>query len=222
MTVRAGTVLERVDALIAEHHLLKHPFYTKWREGSLPREALQEYARQYYAFESTFPRLLSALHSRTDDAAVRQSILDNLWDEEHGEVNHAEMWLRFGEGIGVDRADVRSAEWNEGTQELLSTYWSAVSEGPLAAGVAALYAYEGQVPEVATEKINGLRQHYDVDDARTLSFFTVHSTLDIEHSGAERDMIGSLAASEADEAAAVAATRAALDGWWGFLSAVDA
>lgn len=222
MTVRAGTVLERVDALIAEHHLLKHPFYTKWREGSLPREALQEYARQYYAFESTFPRLLSALHSRTDDAAVRQSILDNLWDEEHGEVNHAEMWLRFGEGIGVDRADVRSAQWNEGTQELLSTYWSAVSEGPLAAGVAALYAYEGQVPEVATEKINGLRQHYDVDDARTLSFFTVHSTLDIEHSGAERDMIGSLAASEADEAAAVAATRAALDGWWGFLSAVDA
>ena len=222
MTVRAGTVLERVDALIAEHHLLKHPFYTKWREGSLPREALQEYARQYYAFESTFPRLLSALHSRTDDAAVRQSILDNLWDEEHGEVNHAEMWLRFGEGIGVDRADVRSAQWNEGTQELLSTYWSAVSEGPLAAGVAALYAYEGQVPEVASEKINGLRQHYDVDDARTLSFFTVHSTLDIEHSGAERDMIGSLAASEADEAAAVAATRAALDGWWGFLSAVDA
>jgi pyrroloquinoline-quinone synthase len=222
MTVRAGTVLERVDALIAEHHLLKHPFYTKWREGSLPREALQEYARQYYAFESTFPRLLSALHSRTDDAAVRQSILDNLWDEEHGEVNHAEMWLRFGEGIGVDRADVRSAQWNEGTQELLSTYWSAVSEGPLAAGVAALYAYEGQVPEVASEKINGLRQHYDVDDARTLSFFTVHSTLDIEHSGAERDMIASLAASEADKAAAVAATRAALDGWWGFLSAVDA
>jgi pyrroloquinoline-quinone synthase len=222
MTVRAGTVLERVDALIAELHLLKHPFYTKWREGSLPREALQEYARQYYAFESTFPRLLSALHSRTDDAAVRQSILDNLWDEEHGEVNHAEMWLRFGEGIGVDRADVRSAQWNEGTQQLLSTYWSAVSEGPLAAGVAALYAYEGQVPEVASEKINGLRQHYDVDDARTLSFFTVHSTLDIEHSGAERDMIGSLAASEADKAAAVAATRAALDGWWGFLSAVDA
>ena len=31
MTVREGTVLERIDALIAERHLLKHPFYTKWR-----------------------------------------------------------------------------------------------------------------------------------------------------------------------------------------------
>jgi pyrroloquinoline-quinone synthase len=222
MTVRQGTLLDRIDALIAERHLLTHPFYTKWREGTLSREALQEYARQYYAFESTFPRLLSALHTRSDDAAVRQSILDNLWDEEHGEVNHAELWLRFGEGIGVDRADVRSAERNDGTKQLLSTYWSAVSDGPLAAGVAALYAYEGQVPEVATEKINGLRDRYGVDDARTLSFFTVHSTLDIEHSGAERDMISSLATSEADEEAAVAATRAALDAWWGFLTAVQA
>jgi pyrroloquinoline-quinone synthase len=153
---------------------------------------------------------------------VRQSILDNLWDEEHGEVNHAELWLRFGEGIGVDRDSVRDAARNDGTKQLLSTYWWAVSDGPLAAGVAALYAYEGQVPEVATEKINGLRDRYGVDDARTLSFFTVHSTLDIEHSGAERDMISSLATTEADEEAAVAATGAALDAWWGFLSAVEA
>ena len=222
MTLREGTLLDRIDALIAERHLLTHPFYTKWREGTLSREALQEYARQYYAFESTFPRLLSALHTRSDDAAVRQSILDNLWDEEHGEANHAELWLRFADGIGADRDDVRSASRNDGTKQLLATYWSAVTDAPLAAGIAALYAYEGQVPEVATEKINGLRDRYGVDDARTLSFFAVHSTLDVEHSGAEREMITSLAITEADEEAAVAATRAALDAWWGFLSAIEA
>ena len=222
MTLAEGTLLDRIDALIAERHLLKHPFYTKWREGTLSREALQEYVRQYYAFESTFPRLLSSLHARSEDAAVRQSILDNLWDEEHGEANHAELWLRFAEGIGVDRDDVRTASRNDGTKQLLSTYWSAVTDAPLAAGIAALYAYEGQVPEVATEKINGLRDRYGVDDARTLSFFAVHSTLDVEHSGAEREMIASLASSEADEEAAVAATRAALDAWWGFLSAIEA
>lgn len=216
------TLLDKIDALIAERHLLTHPFYTKWREGTLSREALQEYARQYYAFESTFPRLLSALHTRSEQPAVRQSLLDNLWDEEHGEANHAELWLRFGEGIGVSRTDVRSAEPNGGTRALLDSYWSAVTDAPIAAGIAALYAYEGQVPEVATEKINGLRNLYGVDDPRTLGFFTVHSTLDVEHSGAERSMIASLATSEADEEAALAATRAALDAWWGFLSAVEA
>jgi pyrroloquinoline-quinone synthase len=216
------SLLEKIDALIAERHLLTHPFYTKWREGTLSREALQEYARQYYAFELTFPRLLSALHTRSEQPAVRQSLLDNLWDEEHGEANHAELWLRFGEGIGVDRSDIRSAQPNEGTRALLDSYWSAVTDAPIAAGIAALYAYEGQVPEVATEKINGLRNLYGVDDPRTLGFFTVHSTLDVEHSGAERSMIASLATSKANEEAALAATRSAIDAWWGFLSAVDA
>jgi pyrroloquinoline-quinone synthase len=215
-------LLERIDALIAERHLLTHPFYTKWSSGELTREALREYARQYYAFESTFPRFLSALHTRSDQADVRQSLLDNLWDEEHGEVNHAEMWLRFGEGIGADRASVRSAELNAGTRALLDAYWSAVSDGPIAAGIAALYAYEGQVPEVATEKIRGLVEMYGVDDPRTLAFFTVHSTLDVEHSGAERSMIAALAPTLADEEAVLAATRAAIDAWWGFLDAANA
>ena len=182
-------LLERIDALIADRHLLKHPFYTKWRGGTLTRAELQDYAQQYYAFESTFPRFLSALHARTDRPDVRQSLLDNLWDEEHGEVNHAEMWLRFGEGIGADRESVRGAARNVGTRALLDTYWSSVTDGPIAAGIAALYAYEGQVPEVATEKIRGLVERYGIDDPRTLAFFTVHSTLDVEHSGAEREMI---------------------------------
>jgi pyrroloquinoline-quinone synthase len=215
-------LLERIDALIAERHLLKHPFYTKWRAGELTRGELQEYARQYYAFESTFPRLLSALHTRSDRPDVRQSLLDNLWDEEHGEVNHAEMWLRFGEGIGVERTSVRTAPANGGTRALLDTYWSAVSDGPIAAGIAALYAYEGQVPEVAAEKIRGLVDQYGIDDPRTLAFFTVHSTLDVEHSGAERSMISELAPTAADEEAVLAATRAALDAWWEFLDAVNA
>ena len=214
-------LLERIDALIAERHLLKHPFYTKWREGTLTREALQEYARQYYAFESTFPRLLSALHTRSDRPDVRQSLLDNLWDEEHGEVNHAELWLRFSEGIGAERTSVRGAELNPGTRGLLDSYWSSVTDGPIAAGIAALYAYESQVPEVATEKIRGLVEQYGVDDPRTLAFFTVHSTLDVEHSGAERSMIAALAPTPADEEAVLSATRAAVDAWWGFLDAVN-
>src|SRR5439155_9914861 len=53
-------LLDRIDALISERHLLKHPFYADWRAGTLPREALQDYAAQYYAFESSFPRFLSA------------------------------------------------------------------------------------------------------------------------------------------------------------------
>jgi pyrroloquinoline-quinone synthase len=213
------TLADHIDALIDEKHLLGHPFYTKWADGTLPREALQEYACQYYAFESSFPRFLSTLHSRCDRPEIRQQILDNLWDEEHGAKNHAEMWLRFAEGIGVSRDDVRSARRTEATDRLLQTYRDLTGRAPLSAGVAAVYAYERQVPEVSTSKIEGLQRHYAIDDARTLEFFKVHGVLDVEHSGAERDMIEQLA--DGDESETLEATGAALDAWWSFLTAVD-
>jgi pyrroloquinoline-quinone synthase len=213
-------VLDTLDEMIDERHLLKHPFYTKWAEGTLPVEALQEYARQYYAFESAMPRYLSAIHSRTESAAVRQQILDNLWDEEHGKENHAELWLRFCDGIGVARDDVRAATPNEATRALLDTYEDTTRNGSVAEGVAALYAYERQVPQVAGSKIDGLERHYGITDNRSLSFFKVHGVLDIEHSGAEREMLGTLIA-DGDESRVEDATNRALEAWWNFLSAVD-
>ncbi|CAN5762862.1 TenA family transcriptional regulator [soil metagenome] len=216
-------LLESIDQLIDERHLLKHPFYTKWVEGTLPREALQEYARQYYAFESSFPRYLSAIHTRTDSPEVRQQLLDNLWDEEHGKENHAELWLRFAEGIGVERADVRGAQRNDQTQALVELYRELSNEAPVPAAVAALYAYERQVPQVAGSKIDGLKQHYGITDGPALRFFVVHGVLDIEHSNAEREMLGQLLDGACDDEArpATEATTLALDAWWNFLSAVD-
>jgi len=212
-------VLGRIDEAIARRDLLTHPFYAKWVDGTLPTECLQEYARQYHAFESAFPTFLSALHSRCDDRETRQALLENLWDEEHGSNNHRELWLRFAEGIGVSREDVESAEPNATTQALLDTYARATREAPVAAGVAAVYAYEAQVPRVAHSKIRGLREHYGIDGGPAAEFFEVHGDLDIEHSAAERAIVAQAPADEADDI--VEATAEALDAWWDFLTAVD-
>ena len=213
-------VLDRLDQMIDERHLLRHPFYTKWTEGTLPLEAMREYARQYFAFELAMPRFLSAIHSRADSAAVRQHLLENLWDEEHGPDNHAELWLRFAEGIGVERRDVLEADHNDATERLVSTYAELSRDASVAEGVAALYAYERQVPEVAGSKIAGLQRYYGVTDDRTQAFFVVHGEMDVEHSSAERTMLGKLVA-DVDPAPVEVATRRALDAWWGFLTAVD-
>jgi pyrroloquinoline-quinone synthase len=211
-------LLEQIDSMIEDRHLLRHSFYRAWLDGTLPRPALQEYAQQYFAFESNFPRFLSAIHSRCDQPDVRAALLDNLWDEEHGESNHRELWLRFAEGIGVDRDRVTAAEWNEATRALVDTYRSVSAQAPVVAAVAAVHAYERQVPAVAQAKIDGLRRRYGIDDDRTLAFFEVHGTLDVEHSDAERRILGTAAADEED--AVVEATRSALDAWWSFLDAV--
>jgi hypothetical protein len=42
------TMLDSIDTLIGRYHLLKHPFYQAWTEGTLSKESLQLYAAQYY------------------------------------------------------------------------------------------------------------------------------------------------------------------------------
>ena len=78
---------------------------------------------------------------------------------------------------GVGRDEVRSAEHNDATQGLVDTYFRASQEAPVAAGVAALYAYEAQVPQVAQAKIDGLRDRYGITDDRTLGFFETHASV---------------------------------------------
>jgi pyrroloquinoline-quinone synthase len=211
--------LARIDAAIERRHLLTHPFYTKWVAGTLPMESIREYARQYFAFESAFPTFLSSIHSHTERPDIRQSLLENLWDEEHGEENHAELWLRFAEGMGVSRDEARQATPRAATATLVETYRRTAGEQPVAAGVAAIHAYEHQVPAVAGAKIEGLRSHYGVEDERTLAFWEVHRGLDVQHADAERRILRELA--EEDPETMVTATDRALDAWWGFLDGVD-
>src|SRR2546429_4185422 len=100
----------KIDDVVAERHLLKHPFYTAWTEGALTLDSLRGYAAQYYKHVAAFPRYLSAVHTQTDDLTTRQYLLENLTDEERGDENHPELWLRFAEGLGTTREAIREAD----------------------------------------------------------------------------------------------------------------
>ena len=58
--------LDNIDNDIAQKHLLKHPFYLAWTRGELTRQALTDYARQYYHHVAAFPTYLSAVHAKCD------------------------------------------------------------------------------------------------------------------------------------------------------------
>ena len=205
---------------ISERSLLKHPFYQDWQAGRLTLDDLAVYAGQYYFFEANFPRYLSAIHSRCPDREVRQSILDNLWDEEHGEENHRSLWLDFCEAVGLERDSVEHTDIHPKTQELLDTYENTCNDGSFQEGLAAMYAYEQQVPEIALEKMRGLKDHHGIYEAGALKFFAVHSTLDEEHSEKEEEGIANHTTRE-NQPAVEGALQSALDAWWGFLDGVQ-
>src|SRR6476646_3549937 len=100
-TMTSNDFLEALDALVAEKHLLKHPFYVLWTEGRLSRENLREYAVSYYPHVAAFPRYVSGVHSNCEDAVLRSELLENLIEEERGEANHPELWRRFAGALGA-------------------------------------------------------------------------------------------------------------------------
>ena len=122
-TVSTSPLAVRIRAVLEEKSMLRHPFYQSWTRGDLPLAAMQEYARQYSThFEAAFPRLLSAIHARTESAEIRESLLDNLWDEEHGPRNHAALWLEFAAALGLSSDEVTGAALRPQTAALIRHY----------------------------------------------------------------------------------------------------
>lgn len=203
---------ETLKQIIREKHLLNHPFYQAWSEGRLSQDVLKRYAAQYYRQVAAFPRYVSAVHSRCPEISARKVLLENLVDEELKGTDHPELWMRFAEGMGATREEVRGQTPRAETTEMVDRYYELTSR-EWTEGLCALFAYEWQVPEVSTSKIDGLKKFYGVQDDRTLSFFKVHEHYDVEHSRQVADLIDAHAKPET----AVKATREAADALWKFL-----
>ncbi|HME89755.1 MAG TPA: CADD family putative folate metabolism protein [Chthoniobacterales bacterium] len=211
--------LDKIDNDIAEKHLLKHPFYLAWTRGELSKAALTDYAKQYYHHVAAFPTYLSAVHANCDDQPIRKQILSNLIDEEAGSPNHPELWKQFANALGVDDVDLANAEKEPETKNLIETFRSVCGEGLTAAGLAALYAYESQIPAICESKIDGLKKHYGFTDPKGYEYFSVHIEADKEHSAAERKMLADKIDNRNFESVRLSVNRV-VDALWETLSGV--
>lgn len=203
--------LEALDALIAEKHLLKHPFYQLWSRGELTLEALREYAISYYPHVAAFPTYVSGVHAGCDDAALRQALLENLMEEELGRENHPALWRRFAVALGARESDLTSAPRTPEVAEAIAAFRRMTREGSTAEGLAALYAYESQIPEVSKTKREGLRAFYGIEDGDATRFFSVHEKADAWHRQVEREALGRVADTPEARTEALEAARRCCD-----------
>ncbi|MFZ5470340.1 MAG: CADD family putative folate metabolism protein [Myxococcota bacterium] len=207
---------DRLLHIISERHLLNHPFYQAWTEGKLDRQVLRRYAGQYWAQVSTFPRFVSAVHSRCEELDARKVLTENLADEEIHGTDHPELWMQFAEGLGASRAEVKEQAPLPETKAMVDTFFQ-LAQSEWTDGLCALFAYESQVPAVSQSKIEGLQRFYGITDERSLAFFKVHQRYDVEHAR----KVGELIDRHAHAPAAERATRQATDALWGFLDGIS-
>jgi pyrroloquinoline-quinone synthase len=182
--------LNALDSLIAEKHLLKHPFYQLWSQGRLTREHLREYAISYYPHVAAFPTYVSGVHSGCEDAALRQELLENLIEEERGPENHPALWRRFAVSLGAIESELSATPRTPEVAEAIGEFRRATRTGSVTEGLAALYAYESQIPEVSKTKREGLAAFYGIEDPDATRFFSVHEEADVWHRQVEREALG--------------------------------
>lgn len=214
---RPKSILESIDALIEEHHLLKHPFYRAWSEGTLSKESLQLYAEQYYQHVRAFPDNLTRLAERAP-MPLAGLVRENLAEDTHSAAPHPMLWRQFAQSLGVAEGSMDAARPLPGVAALLDTFDEVSAHGTMAEAVAAFYAYEAQIPEISANKIAGLQRFYKVREPRALAYFVVHREADARHRAAWRTWL--VSRPEIDEGGAICSAHRTLKALWGALDAV--
>jgi pyrroloquinoline-quinone synthase len=205
----------------------RHPLWLRIAEGRLPRAALAPFAIQFFLQVREFPRAVSALHSQCPDAHERIELAESLYEEETGRtsgcnVSHPELFIRFGEGVGVPRHAMVDGTPLPATAALIGWFLESTRKHPFIEGAAATnLAAEGQVPGAFGPFARALERHYGCTPAE-VAFWDVHEHADREHSAIGDHIVVRLATTPAQQTAVRQAVARSLALWWAFFDGIAA
>ena len=209
---------KKLNKKLDKYHLLNHPFYKSWNEGKLTREIIKDYAEQYYQHVKAFPRYISATHSICEDIEKRKILLENLQDEENPNADHPKLWKNFALAMGADPDKIENVKREWFTNDMIENFFHQARKS-YAEGLASLYTYERQIPEIAETKIRGLKNFYGVTSKEGLEFFEAHKAADVIHRKECEKLLDAL--TEEEKVKAEKASMLTARYLWNFLSGMS-
>ena len=190
MDVQKG--LRELDALIKRlernnRTLKSHPTIEKIERGELTMPQLRHWATQLFVGNKGHnANILGLIYAKCDDFPSRKAIVENLIEEELGRVSgvnrsHPELYLEFGEAIGIPRAELLHARKTpDATAMVYWMYWLADSKPWYVTLAGISLGSELFNPDAYVRVIDGLQRHYHLS-AEALLFFSVHVKVDKDH-----------------------------------------
>jgi pyrroloquinoline-quinone synthase len=170
-------LIERIDYEIEKRSLLKHVFYQMWSEGKLTINHLQGYSKEYFQLVKVVPKFVENIFNAIADPSLKRAVGQNLKEESE----HIEPWIMFSTAMGVQRNDLTSYKGENETNMAVSTL-SQLTERSLEEAVAAMYAYEKELPKISRSKIDGLKKFYGVQSNEATKYLEIHEEVDLRHS----------------------------------------
>ena len=183
------SLVQKLDRIIEERSLLKHPFYQSWSDGKLTREALAGYSKEYYQLVKAVPIFMTQLLDH-----VPSSLYDELDFHQQEEFSHIGMWERFASGLGVSRNDLLNYNGLYKTNHAISGMHQLM--GSLEIGAVTMYALEKEIPKISQIKLEGLAEFYGLTSEDVIKYFKEHTEADIRHTESWKKLINSVTSEE--------------------------
>ncbi|HXG13971.1 MAG TPA: iron-containing redox enzyme family protein [Candidatus Nitrosotenuis sp.] len=188
---------EKIDAIIEQKSLLKHPFYQMWSDGKLSQESLAGYSKEYFQMVKAVPSFVGNIAQFAPSELVSE-----IKENQAEEAEHIQPWIGFATGLGVDSAEISNYEGLAKTKEAVSELSGLITS--LEAGAAAMYAFEKEIPKISHTKLEGLEKFYSITSDDATEYFRLHMEADIRHAATWAKILDKIPQEKHDELLEVA------------------
>ena len=115
-----------------------------------------------------------------------ENIMTNLQEERE----HIEPWIKFAGAVGVSRKELEEYEVAQKTRDSVNSLLELASV--FDEGVAAMYAYEAEIPKISQTKLEGLAKYYNITSDDATEYQRIHATVDVKHAAVWRNILEQL------------------------------
>lgn len=187
-----NSLSKKIDDIIEQKSLLKHPFYQMWSDGKLSIDSLTGYSKEYFQMVKAVPSFVEQIAKSAPDELVAE-----IRANQAEEAEHLQPWVGFAVGLGVKEDEVSNYEGLPKTNEAVSELYSLMTS--LESGAAAMYAFEKEIPKISHTKLDGLEKFYNITSDDATEYFRLHMEADIRHAATWANILDKIPEERHDE-----------------------
>ena len=175
-------IIQKIDEMIEERSLLKHPFYQMWSDGKLTQESLAGYSKEYFQLVKAVPSFMTPIIEKSSG-----SVVSELVDNQQEESDHIKPWISFAGELGISEEELISYPGTAKTQKAVSDLNQLMDT--FDGGACAMYAFEKEIPKISQTKLDGLAEFYGMTSNEATEYFKLHTEADIRHAASWRNIL---------------------------------
>ena len=175
-------LIPKIDQIIEERSLLKHPFYEMWSDGKLTQESLAGYSKEYFQLVKAVPEFMTPIIEKAPN-----SVITELTENQQEESDHIKPWISFAGELGVSNDELISYSGLDKTKKAVSDLSELMTT--FDGGACAMYAFEKEIPKISQTKLDGLSEFYQITNDNATEYFKLHTEADIRHTASWRNIL---------------------------------